>query len=103
MIKIFGKDIFDDKSLLHEFNQLIGIAETKPFECVGTISEVNIALCELIKKITGDLPFLLDYYKNLESYSSYKANDINDCLKEFNTVNFLEGKFIDVLKNNLYA
>jgi hypothetical protein len=102
MIEIFSKDLFEDKSLLHEFNQLIGIAETKPFECVGTISEVNIALCESIKSMIGDLPFLLNYYKSLESYNIYKESDIKDFLKEFNTENFLEEKFIDVLKKNLH-
>ena len=27
-----------------EFRQLLGLAETKPFECVGTVSEVRQAL-----------------------------------------------------------
>ncbi|MGD0712054.1 MAG: hypothetical protein ABR968_12855 [Bacteroidales bacterium] len=103
MINIFGKDIFDDKNLLHEFNQLIGIAETKPFECVGTISEVNIALCQSINNIKGELPFLLGYYKNLDSYNSYSGSIINDFLEEFNTENYLTERFVKVLKNKLYA
>lgn len=41
---IFGKNMLDDDSLQLEFDQLVGSAETKPFECVGTISEVNAAL-----------------------------------------------------------
>ncbi len=42
--RIFGKDMLDDATMLHEFHQLTGQAETKPFECVGTVSEVNTAI-----------------------------------------------------------
>ncbi len=42
--RIFGKSMLDDTSLELEFRQLIGEAETKPFECVGTVSEVRQAL-----------------------------------------------------------
>ena len=68
LTEIFGKNIFDDRNLLHEFNQLIGIAETKPFECVGTIEEVNCALCNIINSEKGKLPFLLEYYKKSPNY-----------------------------------
>ncbi len=42
--QIFGKSMLDDTTLEQEFRQLIGEAETKPFECVGTVSEVRQAL-----------------------------------------------------------
>ena len=42
--QIFGKSMLDDATLEHEFRQLIGEAETKPFECVGTVGEVRQAL-----------------------------------------------------------
>lgn len=42
--QIFGKSMLDDMSLEHEFRQLLGEAETKPFECVGTVGEVRQAL-----------------------------------------------------------
>lgn len=41
---IFGKSMLDDPSLQLYFDQLIGIMPTKPFECVGTVDEVNTAL-----------------------------------------------------------
>ncbi len=41
---IFGKNMLEDTNLQTEFSQLTGHAETKPFECVGTINEVNSAL-----------------------------------------------------------
>ena len=42
--QIFGKSMLDDITLEHEFRQLLGEAETKPFECVGTVGEVRQAL-----------------------------------------------------------
>ena len=47
---IFGKSMLDDMSLRTEFLQLTGHAETKPFECVGTVSEVNAALSMAIER-----------------------------------------------------
>ena len=44
MIAIFGKNLLDEPSLQPCLEELTGNAETKPFECVGTIEEVNRAL-----------------------------------------------------------
>lgn len=41
---IFGKAMLDDWELRGYFEELTGHTESKPFECVGTISEVNTAL-----------------------------------------------------------
>ena len=60
---IFGKNMLDDESMRHEFDQLTGNAETKPFECVGTVSEVNSALSMCIAKwYPGERPALLKGY-----------------------------------------
>ena len=44
MIGIFGEDLLNKESLTTYFDELTGIADVKPFECVGTIDEVNQAL-----------------------------------------------------------
>ena len=43
-LKIFGEDLLNKPEMKHFFNQLIGKKTTKPFECVGTVEEVVIAL-----------------------------------------------------------
>ncbi|MFA4850933.1 MAG: hypothetical protein WC599_00245 [Bacteroidales bacterium] len=101
LIEIFGKDIFNDENSLHHFNQLIGAAGTKPFECVGTVDEVNAALCETIKNKNDKLPFLLEYYKGSENYEKYKNNDMSFLLKNFNNEHFLEERFVEILKKYL--
>ena len=47
---IFGKAMLDDLSLQHEFDQLCGLADTKPFECVGTVGEVRQALAMALNR-----------------------------------------------------
>ena len=69
--QIFGKSMLDDLSLKHEFKQLIGEAETKPFECVGTVSEVRQALAMTLKKwYPAERPALLKDFKD--------SKDLND-------------------------
>ncbi len=41
---IFGHNLLDDVDMRGFFNELRGLTECKPFECVGTVDEVNSAL-----------------------------------------------------------
>lgn len=57
------------------FEQLIGLHETKPFECVGSVDEINYAMCLAIRRreAAGEsLPRLLAYYKTTSAYAKYK-------------------------------
>ncbi|MBO4307683.1 MAG: UDP-N-acetylmuramoyl-L-alanine--D-glutamate ligase [Bacteroidales bacterium] len=68
---VFGKNMLDDMTLQLEFRQLTGMAETKPFECVGTVSEVNSALSlSLAKWYCGDRPALLSDYRPMPVMTS---------------------------------
>lgn len=49
MVGIFGEDLLDKPELQQYFDELRGVAPNKPFECVGTIDEVNKAL-EMIRE-----------------------------------------------------
>jgi len=70
MVEIFNENLFNKFSLKYEFNQLIGIEKTKPFECVGTIDEVNTALNLCIQRFSSYTPTLIEYYKTLPNFSS---------------------------------
>lgn len=66
LVNIFGKDMFEDESLLHTFLELTGDIDVKPFDCVGTFEEVNYAISLTIKNLEKqdkELPYLLKYYK----------------------------------------
>ncbi len=99
IISIFGKDMLDDKNMTFYFEQLCGIEKVKPFECVGTIDEVNIALNMIIKQ-SGDSESaaLLKYYKSLNIYLQYENLDLNSFLKTYNDENYLTSEFEQIIK-----
>ena len=61
LVEIFGQDMFENTLLLSTFIELCGYGEIKPFECVGTYSEVRYAVSETIRKYEDkpNLPYLL--------------------------------------------
>ncbi len=62
MVEMFGEDLFAKEDLLDDWQKLIGVQEVKPFECVGTVEEVQFAVYLLLKdaeKKVDDLPLLL--------------------------------------------
>ncbi len=99
MISIFGKDLLDDENMMFYFEQLTGIEKVKPFECVGTVDEVNIAVNMMIQQIQQDeMPLLLRYYQTIPYYSHYEKLDLRSFLKTFNVEHFLEIEFEDILR-----
>ena len=92
LINIFGKDLYEDKSLQETFDELLGYKETKPWECVGTYEEVRYAVSLLIKKLENEkLPYLLEYYKNkyplfLEEKLETKYNNKNNLDEHFEKI-----------------
>ena len=87
LIKIFGQNLFERKSLLLIMLELIGERKFKPFECVGTKKESLIAFFLSWKKNrVGKTPYLLKYfeekispkYSNLERKSKKIMNSWNN-------------------------
>ena len=100
--EIFGKNLLNDKNLLIYFKELIGLETEKPFDCIGTVDEVNIALCMTIKQWKDDdLPFLLKYFKESDNYQTYKKTDTQTFLSNIQTEHFLSPEQINYLKNKL--
>jgi UDP-N-acetyl-alpha-D-muramoyl-L-alanyl-L-glutamate epimerase len=99
IISIFGQDLLDDGNMKYYLEQLCGIETVKPFECVGTVDEVNIAVNMLMKKMPDDdLPLLLRYYKTTAKCHYYQQLDFNFPLSHFNDEHFLETDFVTILK-----
>jgi UDP-N-acetyl-alpha-D-muramoyl-L-alanyl-L-glutamate epimerase len=99
---IFGKDLFSDLSLKHYLRELTGMVNVKPFECVGTVDEVNASLQQTIGSMDlSDLPSLLDYYYYSSAYSSLASGQFKKLLLEFESEHNLEPQFESILKNAL--
>lgn len=96
LINIFGEDLFEKKELLNTFIELIGYADTKPFECVGTYSEVRYAVSKTINMLGDNLPYLLKYYKD-----NYPLELNHNFEHQFNNENNLDEEFLSIIKKEL--
>ena len=96
IINIFGCDLYEKDELLDTFIELAGYAETKPFECVGTYSEVRYAISLCIEKYKDNLPYLLKYYND-----NYPLELEHQFEKDFNDMNNLTEEFTDIVKKEL--
>ena len=65
VLDILKKNLFEDKTLLLLFEELIGVRNFKPFECVGTPEEVKEALEKISEKGEFKDSFLIKHFKNL--------------------------------------
>ena len=95
--KVFDKELFDDITLKPIFDELTGVADVKPFECVGTPDEVNASVGFIVEHWNGVLPVLLQTY-----FVEKKGNNnLLVLLSEFNNDHFVPKKYLSVLKNSL--
>lgn len=101
--RIFNKDLLKDVSLIPHLQELIGIAATKPFECIGTVSEVKEALDQLMANWAGgDLPPLLQYYANSSVSSQGDANDLALRLTKIEPQHFVPEAFLQLILDSLH-
>ena len=101
MKNIFGEDLFKKISLSPFLDQLTGIAANKPFECVGTLGEVNAALTQSIRKREGgDLPALLEHYRDFKP-DELEWNGLKHYLNDFHSPHALDEPFVKLLKKAL--
>ncbi len=98
---IIGRNMFDDKEMLETFKKLIGIADEKPFECVGSRDEVNFAVSSAVNKMLSSgqkLPYLFEFYKNTDLFTEYK-NKKNPLYEYYNEKNNLPEEFDKIMRN----
>jgi UDP-N-acetyl-alpha-D-muramoyl-L-alanyl-L-glutamate epimerase len=101
LINIFGENLLDKPSLLPVFNQLTGIDSVKPFECIGTVEEVNIALSMCLDKYKEKLPFLLKAFMETPAYVKFKDISPDKWLTIFDKENYLSVTDFQIIKQTL--
>ena len=93
--KIFGESLLHKKSLKKEFLELVGHADTKPFECIGTIDEIRVAIT-LIQQQEPKLfakQYLLKYFAKKFSGSFASEAEIAEIKDTFFKGHRLNQKF----------
>lgn len=102
LCQIFGADMVNDASMIPVMEQLVGVVEEKPFECVGSRDEVNMAICLTIRQMEVDgmdLPVLFRHYKTLPQYNEYSRRK-NSFFTEYDEQNLLPERFAALVKKN---
>ncbi len=99
--ELFGENLFRKKGLKKTFEELIGRSETKPFECIGTIDEVNAALSILYKQeaLSFEKLYLLKHYKKQFSDAFLNDKSINKISNHFDRKNRIPNFLKKLLKD----
>jgi hypothetical protein len=104
LISIFGSDLYAKENLATTFDQLCGLTDEKPFECVGTIDEVNLAIGKLIDEYGDDeLPFLLKRYRMNPGSENYDPAKYHSLLDAFDDHCIPDAGKVQLLKHNISA
>jgi len=95
LVEIFGTNMLENKKLKPIYNQLTGVSDTKPFECVGTVEEVNAALYSHQHNAINSLTSIMTN-KNIKKESSYKK-----LISSYNEEHLVPERFEVIIKNAL--
>ena len=79
LIEIFGKNLLKNNDLVPIIRQLKGEVEVKPFECVGTVEEVNACLNYGQRK--SGLENLLNQYDDANNLPKHFEQILKDKLQ----------------------
>ncbi len=96
LIKIFDKDLLDNIDLLQLYEEILGLKNIKPFECVGTFEESRLAFYLIAQKNEWQDDFIV---KTLVGILNSKEMKDLEKLMEFDKNNNIPDKFLDLIKN----
>lgn len=102
LCEIFGRDMLEDEEMIPIMDQLIGMVEEKPFECVGSREEVNTAISMTIAAMEQEkrpLSRLLAHYKETPLYKEYKEKE-NSYFTYYEEENLLPERFAQLVRDN---
>ncbi len=100
LLAIFGRDMLDDPQMQDLFEQLTGIQDNKPFECVGTRDEVNTAICMSLRHAQGQpVPYLYRLYAGTSYYAYYRDRSVD--LLAWNRENLVPERYQQLLHEKL--
>ncbi len=67
---IVGTDMLNDREMIPVFDELTGISDNKPFECVGTLEDVNVAMSMISLNVKEKKHILTDRFLSLKGLSA---------------------------------
>ncbi|MBQ1947282.1 MAG: hypothetical protein II359_01565 [Clostridia bacterium] len=98
LISIFGHRLTDDENLLSDFEKLTGLLPEKPFECVGSRSEVIAAITEAMNAMDEkDYPMMFRKFQETALYQK-NTHPGKNFLGKVHSNHFLLPHYYDALK-----
>ncbi len=97
---IFEKNLFEQEKLLPIYTQLLGLKKHKPFECVGTTQETQVALFMAIKKYQSQeqtLPIILQKLKT-QIEKGMNQEIVLNLLNSYDQNNYLTPQLETIIK-----
>ncbi len=94
LFEIFGCDMLKKRELENIFKGLVLDGVDKPFECVGTKSEIRFALDKALER-REKIPYLLEKYREFKQKYNFKTDSPENY---FDSNNFIPEQFIALLK-----
>lgn len=76
LLAIFGKNLFEDKTHIPIFEELLGLRGSKPFECVATFEESQWAMQMIINKKQYDKDAVIQYFKKKMTLTELQMQNI---------------------------
>ncbi len=104
LVAIFGKELFNDGNLWPIVRSLAGLDPVKPFECVGTLAEVNAALSHIVSGYHDRgqaLPPLLKLFADHRAKEAYDGPDIRTFLSATDSSHAVPSNLVPVLMDRL--
>lgn len=98
---IFGGDLYVDGELAGLLEQLTGVSDVKPFDCVGTVREVNAALDFVIRRMDGKgkvLPVLLQHHRKGRAIQGQDSHSFEKLMKQQESDHHIPAAFRQVLE-----
>lgn len=99
---IFGTDMVNNPGMIGFMDQLTGVVDEKPFECVGSRDEVNMACCIVIKKLQEEgkpLPVLYQHYVDNGQFEKH-CRIKNTFFTYFEENNLVPEEFLALVREN---
>ena len=96
LVEIFGENLLNEEKNEKYFRELTGLDENKPFECVGTRSEVVMSLKKYLEK--GGKALLPVKYAD---WLMAQPGDVDTALTEWNELHNVPAELVAVLKEEL--
>lgn len=95
LVKIFGCNMLDNPEFRDMFDGLVLDGIDKPFECVGTRSEVRLSLEMALQLRRNKLPALLKGYSEYKERAGFEIPDLG---RFFDNDNFVPTELLPLLK-----